>query len=206
MVTPAMEMLLLEYMVPQEVKSRVEMVPFVLNQPINSLEDIRLVFGERIAMYFYFSDHLLQWMLPLLIVSFLYLLFKFSFSGPVWGSYMKFLSVCGFCIAIWGPSMIVHWIIKRKRWEEEWGVFPLHPGLDMPAGRVNVLCVRICTGSLLIFFVCIQLLMLSGFLHWYIYVKEAPLCTECTTCKRYLTCFSSMVSSFGSERWVYLSF
>lgn len=84
------------------------------------IDQLRYMFGERVAFYFAYAYFYTLWIVPLAGFGVLYyVLFRFVH----WPSYARGLSILGFCVpVIWGTLMLRYWERKTHQYLFNWKI------------------------------------------------------------------------------------
>lgn len=202
-----------------------------------AIEELRLHFGERVAFSFAFMHIYNKALMPLTLSCILYyVIFRFL-PGYVWQEYMQGLSIVGFSVAaFWGPSLLLIWERETNSLVEKWNLRPyqntvferddenpkfkyvwtrndLTGEMEKTPATNNHRLIRNSMAIFVLLSAIFQCVCLLPFIQWYVYAKQAPVCSACEedatsvyTCIQFLTCFNSASSTVGTDRWVYILF
>ena len=188
-------------------------------------EQLRWHFGERVAYLFAFTKYYTRCVLLVALFGLLYYL-AHRFGENTWGSYLRGLSVLGLLVcAVWAPLTILGWK-RRSHWlQDGWGAqyertcmladlqdvnedFQFEWRRNMKTGRMEKhaehwkKCSRLVGGGVMLLFSVLQVVLLVPFIHWFVWAKNAPDCSEPGSGMAFESCFTGRL--VFSMRWFYV--
>ena len=188
-------------------------------------EQLRWHFGERVAYLFAFTKFYTRCVLLIALFGLLFYL-AHRFGDNTWGSYVRGLSVLGLLVcAVWAPLTVLGWK-RRSHWlQDGWCAqyertcmladledanedFQFEWRRNMKTGRMEKhaehwkKCSRLVGGGVMMLFSVLQVVLLVPFIHWYVWAKNAPDCSEVGSGQAFEGCFTGRL--LFSMRWFYI--